>query len=130
MGLITPRVNLVKGSLSSGSYPHPTIYIYIYIYIFFFTAVAALGIFLRVFLRNHKLHNIIKREIYILKSFMIVSLSMLSATSLSIYTIKQSFIHWSPIRLRSSFFIYFIVEKLLSIVAKAIGMVKTNFTSK
>ena len=124
----------------------------------FLKSMATLGIFFRVFLKKHKLHNLIKREIHILTTTtikkkkkntqihkvyncflrvfifwnhcMIVSLLMLQAIFLSIYTTKQSFIHWSSIQLRSSFFIYFIVEKLRSIVAVVTGMVKTNFTSK
>ena len=112
-------------------------------------------IFLRMFLKKYKLHNLKKKrnsyidnnnnkknmqihKVYncLLRVFifwnrcMIVSLSMLQATSLSIYTTKQSSIHWSSIRLRSLFFIYFIAEKLLSTAAIATGWVKTNFTSK
>ena len=91
--------------------------------------------FFRVFLNKYKLHDLIKRKFFIywqqqqskntqihkvynclLRVFIfwnrctIVSLSMLQATSLSIYTIKQSFIHWSPIWLYSSFFIYLIAK--------------------
>ena len=111
--------------------------------------------FFRVFLNKYKLHDLIKRKFFIYwqqqqskntqihkiynfllrvfifwNRYIIVSLSMLQATSFSIYTTKQSFINWSPIRLRSSFFIYFIAEKLLSIVAVVTKIVKTNFTSK
>ena len=122
----------------------------------FLKSMATLGIFFRVFLKKHKLHNLIKREIHILTTTtikkkntqihkvyncflrvfifwnhcMIVSLLMLQAIFLSIYTTKQSFIHWSLIRLRNSLFIYFIAEKLLSTVAVATRMIKTNFTSK
>ena len=118
-------------------------------------SVAIPGIFLMVVLTKHKLHNLIKKrnsyidnnnnkkntqihKVYncILQVFifwnrcMIVLLSMLQATSLSIYTTKQSFIHWSPIQLHSSFFIYFIAEKLFSTIAVKTGRVKSNFTSK
>ena len=77
-----------------------------------------------------KFYKILLRVFIVWYRCMIASLSMLSNTLLSMYVTKQSFIHWSPIRLRSRFFIYFIAKKLLSTIAVATGRVKTNFTSK
>ena len=52
-----------------------------------------------------KFYKILLRVFIVWYRCMIASLSMLSNTSLSMYVTKQSFVHWSPIRLRSRFFI-------------------------
>ena len=46
------------------------------------------------------------------KHFMITSLLMLSNTYFEKYVTKDSFIHWSPIRLRNQFFINLMLKKL------------------
>ena len=61
---------------------------------------------------------------------MIIKLSMLQKMSFSIYTIKQSFIHWSLIRLRLQFFATFIAENAFSTVTIAIGKVSVKLINK
>ena len=60
---------------------------------------------------------------------MITKLSMLRQMSFSMYTIKQSFIHWSFIWLCHQFFATFIAENAFSTMAVTIGKVNVKLTN-